>query len=59
MRIPRLISAVAMGSVLLLSGCGDAGDNDEGVDTTIEGEEGGEGEGGEDGEEGGEGEGDE
>lgn len=37
MRISRLVAATALGSALVLTGCSDTGEEDEGVDTSIDG----------------------
>lgn len=50
MRVSRSVAAVALGSVLALTGCADGGEDDEGVDTSIEGGQEGDDSDGEDGE---------
>lgn len=37
MRMSRLVAATALGSALVLTGCTDTGEEDEGVDTSIDG----------------------
>ena len=44
MRVSRSIAAVALGSALVLTGCADGGEDDEGIDTSINGEDGGDSE---------------